>query len=111
MSLERARRELKGLDVSVVTFGRRGEPVSAQWPVAGEPRPARERLEQLIDELEPVAARLGASSEIGHARFLLAGNGAARQRQVAASSGPRQLVAWLADAFAPTAVSPAKSRG
>ncbi|HEV2785136.1 MAG TPA: YbdK family carboxylate-amine ligase, partial [Solirubrobacteraceae bacterium] len=46
----------------------------------GEREPVRERLERLLDELAPVAARLGCSAELEHARALAAGaGGAARQ--------------------------------
>ena len=77
----------------------------------GETRPTRERLECLLGELAASAAQVGATSELEHARALLEANGAQRQREVASSGGPRELVAWLAAAFAPTPVSPAKSRG
>lgn len=66
----------------------------------GERAPLRERLERLLDELEPVAARLGCAAELEHARVLARGpGGAARQREVAARDGLRGLVAWLADGF------------
>ena len=65
----------------------------------GEPRPARERLHGLIDLLEPFAERLGAASELEHARGLVERNGALRQRAVAAEAGPRGLADWLARRF------------
>jgi carboxylate-amine ligase len=71
----------------------------------GERRPTRERLEALLDELdldpEPLA----------RARGMLTGNGAVRQRAVAAERGLHGLVGWLADGFAPTGVSPADAVG
>ena len=67
----------------------------------GEREPLRERLERLLDELAPVAARLGCKAEIEHARALAAGPGpAARQRDVAAREGLHGLVGWLAERFA-----------
>jgi carboxylate-amine ligase len=65
--------------------------------VTGEREPLRERLERLLEELAPVAARLGCQAELEHARALAAGpGGAARQRAVAARQGLDGLVAWLA---------------
>jgi glutamate---cysteine ligase / carboxylate-amine ligase len=65
----------------------------------GERRPARERLRALLDELEPVAARLGCGAELQAARGLVERNGAVRQRAVAAERGLPGLVEWLADRF------------
>jgi carboxylate-amine ligase len=65
----------------------------------GEPIPTRERLRRLLDELEPVAARLGSTAFLRHARALAERNGAIRQREVAARTGLRGLAAWLADRF------------
>jgi glutamate---cysteine ligase / carboxylate-amine ligase len=71
--------------------------------VTGERQRTRERLSALVDELGGCHA----------ARELLMGSRppAARQRAVAADRGLRGLVAWLADAFAPTGVSPARGPG
>jgi glutamate---cysteine ligase / carboxylate-amine ligase len=66
----------------------------------GERTPTRERLERLIDDLDPVAERLGSSEELAHARALVAENGAIKQRQVGDEGGPRAVAAWLADRFA-----------
>jgi carboxylate-amine ligase len=52
--------------------------------VSGEPRPTRERLSELLDELGLPPARE---------------NGAMRQREVAGERGLRGLVEWLADRF------------
>lgn len=65
----------------------------------GEVRPARERLAALLDELEPVAARLGCADELRAARGLVERNGAVRQRAVAAERGLPRLAEWLADRF------------
>jgi carboxylate-amine ligase len=65
----------------------------------GETRPARERLGALLDELDPVAARLGCAAELRSARLLLESNGAVRQRAVAAERGLHGLVEWLAGRF------------
>jgi carboxylate-amine ligase len=79
--------------------------------VTGETRSTRECLEVLLGELEASAARVGATAEFVHARALLGANGARRQREAASSGGLRELVTWLADAFAPISVSPEKSVG
>jgi glutamate---cysteine ligase / carboxylate-amine ligase len=57
------------------------------------------RVAGLLDELAPEAATLGCAGELAHARELLAANGSARQREVAAACGLRGVVEWLADAF------------
>jgi glutamate---cysteine ligase / carboxylate-amine ligase len=67
--------------------------------VTGDVRPVRDRLAELVDELEPVARRLGCAAELAGARVLLAGNGAVRQRAVAAERGVHGLVEWLAERF------------
>jgi carboxylate-amine ligase len=58
--------------------------------VTGELQPTRTRVAALLDELGVA---------------MPAGDGAARQRAVAADRGLRGLVAWLADGFAPPGVS------
>jgi hypothetical protein len=40
LSVRHARQRLEGLEVSVVAVGRASDPISAQWPPAGDPRPA-----------------------------------------------------------------------
>jgi carboxylate-amine ligase len=67
--------------------------------VTGETTPARERLHALLDELEPVAQRLGCGAELDAARGLVERNGALRQRAVAAERGLPGLVEWLAERF------------
>ena len=78
---------------------------------SGVTTPTRERLAGLLEALEPSAVAVGATGPLAHALAMLDGNGAQRQRDVAAAGGVRELVGWLADSFAPTSVSPAKSRG
>ena len=68
---------------------------------SGRRRPTRERLHALLDELEPIAARLGAGAHLRHARSLVELNGALRQRAVASERGLRGLAGWLAESFAP----------
>jgi len=65
----------------------------------GEVRTVRDRLRELLDELAPVAARLRCATELSGARVLLDGNGAVRQRAVAAERGVHGLVEWLAERF------------
>src|SRR5215211_214386 len=72
----------------------------------GARRPARERLHELLDELQPAAERLGCSAELASARSLVAENGAMRQRAAASELGLRALPGWLADRFPPRNPSP-----
>ncbi len=74
-------------------------------PESGEPEPTRERLASLLDALEPTAASLGCADELVHARALLAGNGAERQRYVAERDGMQGLVRWLVRATDPGGVA------
>ncbi len=65
--------------------------------VTGEREPLRGRLERLLDELAPVAARLGCAAQLERARALASGpGGAGRQRAEAARGGLDGLVGWLA---------------
>lgn len=68
----------------------------------GEPEWTRGRIARLLDELDPVAARLGAAAELRDARELLACNGAERQRAIAAERGLDGLVGWLVERFRAT---------
>ncbi len=65
----------------------------------GEPRPARERLGELIGSLAATAEALGCAEELGRARELVGEGGADRQRTVAANGGPQAVAGWLADRF------------
>jgi carboxylate-amine ligase len=65
----------------------------------GEPTPTRERLNTLLDELEPHADALGAKAQLVHARTLTERNGADRQRGQHAESGMRGLSEWLVKGF------------
>ena len=70
----------------------------------GERTPARACLATLVEELAPVAARLGCAAELAGAVRLADHGGAARQRAAAAAGGGlRAVAAWLADAYAPDA--------
>jgi carboxylate-amine ligase len=66
---------------------------------SGQPQPTRERLLALVDQVEPVARRLGADQLLAHTRASIASNGAIRQREVCRSVGVHGLVGWLADQF------------
>lgn len=61
----------------------------------GEPMKTRDRLSLLLEDLRPHAARLGCADELLHARALLVGNGADRQRYVAEREGMLGLARWL----------------
>lgn len=63
----------------------------------GRPEPTRELLRAFLERLEPYAVARDGGSELEHARTLLGGNGADRQRYVHAKAGMDGLVAWLAD--------------
>lgn len=63
---------------------------------SGCPRPTRERLLSLVDEVEPTAKRLGSSSLLRHTRALIAHNGATRQREACTARGVDSLPSWLA---------------
>jgi carboxylate-amine ligase len=65
----------------------------------GALRGTREAIAATLEELDGVAARLGCTDHLAHARTLLAHNGAEAQRAVAAEVGLHGLVGWLADRF------------
>lgn len=73
-------------------YGVNGELVDLQ---TGERDATRTRIARLVDRLEPVAASIGCSDELAGVRVLLAGNGADRQRYVAAREGMSGLASWL----------------
>jgi carboxylate-amine ligase len=61
--------------------------------VTGERQPVRELLHRRLEQLRPVAARIGCAEEL--AGLSLAANGAIRQREV----GLERVTGWLADRF------------
>jgi carboxylate-amine ligase len=65
----------------------------------GEPRPTRERLSALLDELGPHAVALGAEAQLRHARTLTECNGAKQQRERYEGGGMRVLTEWLIEGF------------
>jgi len=65
----------------------------------GEPRPARERVRELLTELEPTAAGLGCSAELAAAGRLAERSGAERQREAARDGGVKAVARWLAGRF------------
>jgi len=65
----------------------------------GEPVSTRASLKDRIDELAPVAERLGCAPELQRAKRLAQENGAQRQRRVAGREGIGALPAWLAGRF------------
>ena len=68
----------------------------------GEMRPTRERLQDLLGKLEPVAGRLGASDGLARARELVECNGSIAQRREAARAGISSVPGWLASKFLET---------
>jgi glutamate---cysteine ligase / carboxylate-amine ligase len=81
---------------SAARHGVEGEMADLQ---SGARRPTRERLGELLDELEPAATRHGSSDLLRHARDLVEQNGAIRQREIAADGGTEGLASWMADRF------------
>ena len=75
-------------------YGIRGSLVDLE---TGEAVPTRERIEALLEQLEPVAAELGSAEQLDGARVLLAGNGAERQRYVYERDGMDGVVRWLVE--------------
>lgn len=65
----------------------------------GDPRPTRERLAALVDEVEPAARCLGSAELLTHTRRSIERNGAIRQREASRQVGIRGLAEWLADQF------------
>jgi carboxylate-amine ligase len=66
---------------------------------SGSARPTRAVLYELLDTLEPVAARLEAKACLPRARELVELNGALAQRREAERAGARSLPGWLASQF------------
>jgi glutamate---cysteine ligase / carboxylate-amine ligase len=65
----------------------------------GTRRRTRDVLAERLEQLDPVAARLGCAAELQSARALVEVNGALAARRVAAAGGPRAVAAWLADGY------------
>jgi len=65
----------------------------------GATRPTRDVLHDLLNTLEPVAARLGAEACLPRARELVEVNGALAQRRVAEHTGIQSVPGWLAGQF------------
>ena len=65
---------------------------------SGERRQARDRVRSLIEQLGPVAERLGCAEELGAAEAMTTAGGAELMREAAAGN-PRAAVSWLADSF------------
>ncbi len=66
---------------------------------SGAVRTTRECLYELLDALEPIAARLGAAVELARARQMVDINGAMAQRRVAERAGIPAVPGWLANQF------------
>jgi len=66
---------------------------------SGDSEPTRSRLGRRLDQLEPVAAPLGAKRLLVHARELAQANGATHQRAVGERLGPRGLASWLVERY------------
>jgi glutamate---cysteine ligase / carboxylate-amine ligase len=66
----------------------------------GERPPARQRLHALLDELEPVAERLGCGAELSVARDLVRCNGAMKLRAAAGRDVDlRRAAEWLSNVY------------
>jgi glutamate---cysteine ligase / carboxylate-amine ligase len=66
---------------------------------SGTLRPTRDCLTELIDALEPIAARLRAGGALAHARTMVELNGAIAQRAAAGDGGAPAVARWLAERF------------
>lgn len=66
---------------------------------SGRRRATRERLHEVVDEVAPMAARLGSGELLAHTRASIELNGAMRQRDACEAVGVNGLAGWLADRF------------
>jgi carboxylate-amine ligase len=66
---------------------------------SGDREPTRDRLNRLLDDIEPAAERLGSAALLKEGRRMIIRNGAIKQRAVAEDDGPEGLTAWIADRF------------
>jgi carboxylate-amine ligase len=81
---------------SAARYGVEGDLVDL---VSGRRRPTRDRLSELVADVEPAARRLGCADLLAHTRDSIERNGAIRQREAAAELGVRRLPEWLAEQF------------
>jgi carboxylate-amine ligase len=65
----------------------------------GAPRPAAERLEELLGELAPTGGELGCEAQLDDARELLAAGGGAAKLRAGADGDVQQAVRWLTDRY------------
>lgn len=108
LSVANARRALDGLTVSVVEFGRPSDPISAQWPPAGDPRPDDGAVVVWVGvppQAKPVARPPEATAEVSTAT-VASGLAQATMNQPAASDTPAAPVVPAAPAPAPGGVTP-----
>jgi glutamate---cysteine ligase / carboxylate-amine ligase len=89
-------------------YGTRGWMVDEE---TGERVETRTRVSRMLQELEPMAHRLGTGWALLTAHTLLADNGADRQRYVAERDGLSELVRWLAEETAASAREYLEQRG
>jgi carboxylate-amine ligase len=81
---------------SACRYGVEGEMAS---PRSGAVRSTREWVDELLEILEPIAARLGGEASLKRGHAMLKGNGAMAQRAIAADRGLPGLCQWLAERF------------
>ena len=65
----------------------------------GATAPTRVLLDELIARLEPIAAGLGAATDMQRARMMVGRNGALGQRKAARQAGAAGVVRWLCERF------------
>ena len=65
----------------------------------GALRSTRECLHELLDQIAPIAQRLGANGGMSRARELVECNGTMAQRREAARGGVSSVPGWLASKF------------
>jgi carboxylate-amine ligase len=65
----------------------------------GRRRSTRESLLELIEQLGPVAERLGSGRGLARAREMVEVNGAVMQRRIVREEGPEAVARWLAERF------------
>jgi carboxylate-amine ligase len=66
---------------------------------SGERRPVRDVLHARLEQIAPVAERIGCAIELAGAHALAERNGALAQRAVAEQAGLRGLARWLAERY------------